>query len=214
MPRSTELPDDLKPLARRNALQVGDTHFDDDCRRLVAAIEQVLEAKPIEPDRQKPPPPSPARTGGKSPPKLFFLAIAVAVVVGGLICVVRAPGSPPQPVAPLAVTPDPERFYFDHQAQPQPGRRFWKEVQPGLWAESYESGLQSSYKVVQYATIDGAKGVIATKISGDEKFTMVPNQAMQVFIPLKDSPSKMMRFRRLLNGSWGQWYDLAQITYY
>jgi hypothetical protein len=42
MPRSTDLPDDLKQLVRRNALQVGDTHFDDDCRRLVAAIEQVL----------------------------------------------------------------------------------------------------------------------------------------------------------------------------
>jgi hypothetical protein len=43
MPRSTELPDDLKPLIRRNALQVTDTGFDDDCRRLVAAIEQILE---------------------------------------------------------------------------------------------------------------------------------------------------------------------------
>jgi hypothetical protein len=43
MPRSTKLPDDLKLLARRNALQVGDTHFDNDCRRLVAAIERVLE---------------------------------------------------------------------------------------------------------------------------------------------------------------------------
>jgi formylglycine-generating enzyme required for sulfatase activity len=43
MPRSTDLPDDLKQLIRRNSLQVGDTHFDDDCRQLVAAIEQVLE---------------------------------------------------------------------------------------------------------------------------------------------------------------------------
>ena len=43
MPQSADLPDDLKPLVRRNALQVGDTHFDDDCRRMVAAIEQVLE---------------------------------------------------------------------------------------------------------------------------------------------------------------------------
>jgi TIR domain len=48
MPRSTELPDDLKPLVRRNALEVSDTGFDDDCRRLVAAIEQVLEKKSAE----------------------------------------------------------------------------------------------------------------------------------------------------------------------
>jgi hypothetical protein len=44
MPRSTELPEDLKPLVRRNALRVSDIGFDDDCRRLMAAIEQVLEA--------------------------------------------------------------------------------------------------------------------------------------------------------------------------
>jgi TIR domain len=43
MPRASELPDDLKLLVRRNALQVTDTGFDDDCRRLVAAIEQVLQ---------------------------------------------------------------------------------------------------------------------------------------------------------------------------
>jgi TIR domain len=125
-----------------------------------------------------------------------------------------------QPSAPVAVAiPSPSNhelghFYFDYQGEPQPGRRIWKEVQPGLWVESYKSGLQSSYKVVQNATIDDAPGVIATKISGDEKLTMVPNQTMQVFIPLKNSPSKWMRFRHLLNGSWGPWQDLAQITYY
>jgi hypothetical protein len=43
MPQSTDLPNDLKQLVRRNALQVGETHFDDDCRRLVAAIEEVFE---------------------------------------------------------------------------------------------------------------------------------------------------------------------------
>ena len=53
MPPSIDLPDDLKQLVRRNALQVGETHFDDDCRRLLAAIEQVLEKPPISstPDR-------------------------------------------------------------------------------------------------------------------------------------------------------------------
>jgi len=49
MPLSAELPDDLKPLVRRMALQVSDTGFDDDCRRLVAAIEQALEKTLVEP---------------------------------------------------------------------------------------------------------------------------------------------------------------------
>src|SRR5271165_46551 len=43
MPRSTDLPDDLKGLVRRNALQISQTSFSGDCQRLVAAISQVLE---------------------------------------------------------------------------------------------------------------------------------------------------------------------------
>jgi tetratricopeptide (TPR) repeat protein len=48
IPRSPDLPDDLKPLARRNALRVSDTGFNDDCRRLVTAIEEVLEQNAAE----------------------------------------------------------------------------------------------------------------------------------------------------------------------
>jgi tetratricopeptide (TPR) repeat protein len=48
MPRPTELPDDLKPLVRRNALRISDTSFDGDCQRLVAAIKQVLETERLE----------------------------------------------------------------------------------------------------------------------------------------------------------------------
>jgi hypothetical protein len=43
MPRATDLPEDLKLLARRNALQITDTSFDGDCQRLAAAIRLVLE---------------------------------------------------------------------------------------------------------------------------------------------------------------------------
>jgi hypothetical protein len=48
MPKMAELPDDLKPLVRRNALPLSDTRFDDDCRRLVATIEQVFESTKAE----------------------------------------------------------------------------------------------------------------------------------------------------------------------
>src|SRR6516162_610618 len=43
MPRSNELPDDLKLLIRRNALEVSHTRFNADLGRLVTAIERVLE---------------------------------------------------------------------------------------------------------------------------------------------------------------------------
>src|SRR5271157_1479492 len=42
MPQSTDLPEDLKPLVRRNALLITDTSFDGDCQRLATAREQPL----------------------------------------------------------------------------------------------------------------------------------------------------------------------------
>src|SRR6516165_901494 len=42
MPRSTDLPEDLKPLVRRNALAITAASFVGDCRRLVAAINLDL----------------------------------------------------------------------------------------------------------------------------------------------------------------------------
>jgi len=43
MPNATDLPEDLKPLVRRNALKITDTGFDSDCQRLAARISTVLE---------------------------------------------------------------------------------------------------------------------------------------------------------------------------
>jgi tetratricopeptide (TPR) repeat protein len=43
MPRSSDLPDDLKLLVRRNALEISHNRFNADLRRLVAAIETVLQ---------------------------------------------------------------------------------------------------------------------------------------------------------------------------
>jgi formylglycine-generating enzyme required for sulfatase activity len=43
MPLSTDLPEDLRPLVRRNALSITDTSFEGDCQRLVAAIKVDLE---------------------------------------------------------------------------------------------------------------------------------------------------------------------------
>ena len=45
MPRSTELPDNLKPLARRNALDVNHHSFDMDVHRLITQLEPVLKVK-------------------------------------------------------------------------------------------------------------------------------------------------------------------------
>src|SRR5208283_5881681 len=44
MPEVGELPDDLKPLVRRNALEIGHNRFRADSERLIAALQRVLES--------------------------------------------------------------------------------------------------------------------------------------------------------------------------
>ena len=43
MPRSAELPDDVRPLARRQALEIRHDRFGDDCGRLVTALQRVFQ---------------------------------------------------------------------------------------------------------------------------------------------------------------------------
>jgi uncharacterized membrane protein YeaQ/YmgE (transglycosylase-associated protein family) len=43
MPSANELPDDLAPLARRNAFELHDTSWRDDVRRLTSVLERVIE---------------------------------------------------------------------------------------------------------------------------------------------------------------------------
>jgi hypothetical protein len=59
MPQASQLPEDLKPLARRNALSVGHDRFQADSERLIDSVGEVLEAARVElparkPDGQKP----------------------------------------------------------------------------------------------------------------------------------------------------------------
>jgi hypothetical protein len=42
MPEAGELPDDLKPLIRRNALEIGHIRFDADSEHLINAVERAL----------------------------------------------------------------------------------------------------------------------------------------------------------------------------
>jgi hypothetical protein len=105
MPSSIDLPDDLKPLVRRNALDVSHHRFNADLRRLIDALERILEKTDAErkrrgekaclgaeqseavhpPPRKKSPMPSGGR-GGKSLSKLVItvLTTGAVLVAGGL----------------------------------------------------------------------------------------------------------------------------------
>jgi TIR domain len=55
MPRAADLPDDLQPLTRRNALELSDRYFNRDVDRLIVVLDRVLGVPP--------PPAAPAETG-------------------------------------------------------------------------------------------------------------------------------------------------------
>jgi TIR domain/Sel1 repeat len=56
MPRSADLPDDLKRLSRRNALEISDTRFHSDVDRLITVLDSVLSgATPQARQRVSPP---------------------------------------------------------------------------------------------------------------------------------------------------------------
>jgi len=70
MPRPVDLPDDLKPLVRRNALRITDTSFEGDCQRLAGTIRRVLEnaAMPTPtPAPSSTPAPAPGATASSNP---------------------------------------------------------------------------------------------------------------------------------------------------
>jgi TIR domain len=54
MPRSTDLPESLQKLARRNALEISDTRFHQDTDRLIEVLTRVLGGSPASPRQSTP----------------------------------------------------------------------------------------------------------------------------------------------------------------
>jgi TIR domain len=48
MPRAEELPDDLSALRRRNAIELHDSSWNEEIRRLITTLDRVLERRPVE----------------------------------------------------------------------------------------------------------------------------------------------------------------------
>jgi TIR domain len=89
MPRSDDLPEPLKGLARRNAFEVSDIGFHESVGRLIGALSRVDQA--IQPQA----PPAAEKEPAPDPPKPFVAPPAQASV--------RAPASPaPPPPVPVA----------------------------------------------------------------------------------------------------------------
>jgi hypothetical protein len=103
MPQSGQLPDDLKPLARRNALNVSHDRFRVDSERLIDAIQRALEAAQAEGQRKPE-----RRKRGEAERRVPRKPSRLLVVIGGAIAVFLLGFGllfkPPRP-SPTAVQP-------------------------------------------------------------------------------------------------------------
>jgi len=85
MPSAEELPEDLAPLARRNAFELHDSSWNEEVSRLISTLEKVLEHGPVEEGRQqrqpetRPQPESRNRMQGRP------LSVTVAIVLLALL---------------------------------------------------------------------------------------------------------------------------------
>lgn len=112
MPRAAELPDDLKPLAKRNALEVTEPDFDNDAARLIRTLEEALGEQPARAAQEPRTPPD----RKKSRVALFvgLGAAALIALVVAVLALTRTSGTNPTSEARLAPnltsTPDSKTF--------------------------------------------------------------------------------------------------------
>jgi LCCL domain-containing protein/TIR domain-containing protein len=114
MPRAVDLPDDLQPLTRRNAVELSDTHFHRDTDQLIAVLDRVLGATPSPalPAGTGPPHvPSPGRSSYLRSWRLWGLACLIffacmAFIVARYV-VPPTPIPPEPPVVPAPTPPQP-----------------------------------------------------------------------------------------------------------
>jgi hypothetical protein len=89
-PRSVDLPDDLKLLSRRNALEVSDTHFHNDVDRLIEVLDRVIKTNPSPHQQNKKERPAETLSSANSQKvqKLRTIFNAISVTMLGILLVI------------------------------------------------------------------------------------------------------------------------------
>jgi hypothetical protein len=129
MPTEEELPADLAPLARRNAIEVSDLRFRSDVERLIQAIDEALaepqaqRLRPSAPPMRRERAPRP-RHEGRRWGAVLFVALFTAVVFGSVWTLLRrAPEGPPPAEPPGIGGSGREEAPADRVKKPRPPRK-------------------------------------------------------------------------------------------
>ncbi|TVT51044.1 MAG: toll/interleukin-1 receptor domain-containing protein [Denitromonas halophila] len=179
MPVSTDLPDDLSLLARRNAVELTDRRWDYDVSQLVETLRKVLDVTPDpDPDPVPPPPPPPPPT----PAKGGWVKWTVIGVIGlGLIGLFADEGiAPPEPdvsyTVPAEVAPPPTPVVTDTRRREMGVdlTGFWRDEDGGELQVAQQGGAfqvrgMSADGVVEgHGTVNGLRGQTVYWLNGVE----------------------------------------------
>jgi TIR domain len=173
MPPEARLPDDLKPLARRHALELRHTRFNSDADTIVGVLEKFSP-----PARHMP-----SRLIGAG---IAAAAAVIAAVILGptLIAALRPAPAPPtnSAIAPLAQTP--QQQTATNQAQPPPA--VVSSNIAGTWSGTYYYDANSN-KPVAFTFYFDATG----NGRSEEDNTFGEKSAPKLFATLKSSASSL-----------------------
>lgn len=139
MPTEGELPEDLRPLARHNAIELRNRRWNHDADRLVAALAHALgpdagEARVVSPGQSFAEPRVPVpRKPLLTPWRWAAVAAGGLVILGGLVGKLNepAPEVPPTAALPGAPLPMPETASINPAAAPPPVTGQWRDERGG-----------------------------------------------------------------------------------
>ena len=105
-------------------------------------------------------------------------------------------------------------FSWDYTFEPEPGPRLWFQINDRLWVELYITSEHiSTFRVVDRIVKNNVEGDLVLKIDGGYERTGVPDGAMQIFIPDRESQERGLYFRHISNEGWQDWRYAGAITF-
>lgn len=149
----------------------------------------------------------------------FFAATTLSILLGACALMSGPPSLEsirrrlPETITPISSahldTKVPHSYYFDYDAQPQPGKRIWQRIDSCTWHEVYPNGHITVFKVLGHTRVSYTEGTIVVKRSGDPKKTATTNDGgLQAFIPDLGSAIMHHWYRNTARGD-TSWNDLA-----
>jgi len=150
MPSGADLPDDLAPLARRNAIELTDKRWDYDVSQLVSTLRPVLGV--AEPEAAAQPAAAPAGPAAKKRGKTWAIVVAV-LAVAGVALLLEEGGTPPPPTRQALPETPPAALRQAPATTPE------VPDLSGVWADNeggqYEVWQQGSQLAIRGASPDG-----------------------------------------------------------